>query len=313
MAISAYNNHQWRKNLFNQTDLSFDLDTGGIRHRILAGLELGKQDTDYLRKTGIFSHNAASVNVPLDHPDGALPVNYVVGGGSADRDGSSAADHQRLPPGPDRAERAMAAGRRFALRQFQARLPRQSRGRKGAVAPSAADLSSDDNLVSPRLGLVFKPVPAATLYANYSVASFPRGGDQLSSLTSINQGLKPEKFTNYEVGAKLEINPDLLATLAVYRLDRNNVAVTNPVTGIADQLVDGQRTNGAELGINGRITSAWSINGGYAHQHAKLLATAGATALNGAIVGMVPKNTISLWNRYDFSQALGAGLGVSWR
>jgi catecholate siderophore receptor len=125
--------------------------------------------------------------------------------------------------------------------------------------------------------------------------------------------LKPEKFINYEIGGKLEINPDLLATLAVYRLKRNNVAVTNPITGIADRLVDGQRTNGVELGINGKLTSAWSINGGYAHQDAKLLATASATALNGAIVGMVPKNTISLWNRYDFLPQFGAGLGVSRR
>jgi catecholate siderophore receptor len=312
--ISAYNNHQWRKNLFNQTDLTFDLQTGAFKHKILTGLELGKQDTDYLRLTGLFAGNAASVNVPLASPDGALPVNYVLGGSASDRDGSSSAkiagvyiqDQIELSP-----QGQLIAGLRYD--SFKLDYHNNVAGGVRALPAGPADFSSDDNLVSPRLGLVFKPVPAATLYANYSVASFPRGGDQLSSLNSINQGLKPEKFINYEIGGKLEINPDLLATLSVYRLKRNNVAVTNPATGIADRLVDGQRTNGVELGINGKITSAWSINGGYAHQDAKLLATASATALNGAIVGMVPKNTISLWNRYDFLPSLGAGLGVSRR
>lgn len=305
--ISAYNNHQWRKNLFNQTDLTFDLDTGGVKHKILTGLELGKQDTDYLRMTGLFSNNTASINVPLASPDGSLPVNYVLGGGSADRDGNSTAkiagvyiqDQIELTP-----QWQLIAGLRYD--SFKLDYHNNVAAGLRAIPASAADLSSKDNLVSPRLGLVYKPMQAATIYANYSVASFPRGGDQLSSLTSINQGLKPEKFINYEIGGKLEVAPDLLATLAVYRLNRNNVAVVNPATGIADRLVDGQRTNGVEIGINGKITKAWSINGGYAHQDAKLL----ATALNGAIVGMVPKNTLSLWNRYDFTQAVGAGLGL---
>lgn len=309
--ISAYNNHQWRKNLFNQTDLTLAVETGSVRHQLLAGLELGKQDTDYLRMTGLFANRATSVNVPLARPDGALPVNYVLGGSNSDRSGASTAkvagiyiqDQMTLSP-----QWQVIAG----LRYDRFKLDYHNKAAAGTLAllPAAADLSSTDSLVSPRLGIVYKPAPAATLYANYSVASFPRGGDQLSSLTLVNQGLEPEKFINYEIGGKLEINPNLLATIAIYRLNRNNVAVVNPATGIADKLVDGQRTNGVEIGINGNITSAWSINGGYAHQDAKLLATASSTALNGATVGMVPKHTLSLWNRYDFTAAVSAGLGV---
>jgi catecholate siderophore receptor len=142
------------------------------------------------------------------------------------------------------------------------------------------------------------------------VASFPRGGDQLSSLTSVNRGLEPEKFVNLEAGAKWEARPGLLATLAVYRLTRKNVAVANPATGIADRLVDGARTYGAEVGLAGRITRAWNVNGGYAYQDARLTATASATAQNGAVVQNVPRNSFALWNRYDVTPSLGAGLGV---
>lgn len=312
--ISAYNNHQWRKNLFNQTDVTLAVDSGAVRHVILAGMELGRQDTDYLRMTGLFANNATSVSVPLANPDGALPVRYVLGGSSADRDGSSKAkiaalyaqDQVQLTP-----QWQLIAGLR--VDSFQLDYHNKRAGGLLAIPAGPADLASDDTLVSPRLGLVYKPVEPVSLYANYSVASFPRGGDQLASLSSVNQGLKPEKFINVELGAKWEITPALMATAAVYRLDRNNVAVVDPVTGIADRLVDGQRTNGVELGVSGNIARNWSVQGGYAHQDSKLLATASSTALAGARIGNVPKNTFSLWNRYDVTRTVGAGLGVIYR
>ncbi|RTL35413.1 MAG: TonB-dependent siderophore receptor [Burkholderiales bacterium] len=311
--ISAYNNHQWRKNFFNQTDLTFDVNAGGVKHRILTGLELGQQDTDYLRMTGKFTNGTStSINVPLATPDLPLPTTYVLGGSSSDRDGKSKAkiagvyvqDQIELSP-----QWQLIAG----VRYDRFKLDYHNNATSGILAPTPsapADLSSSDNLVSPRAGVIFKPFATVSLYANYSVATFPRGGDQLSSLTNVNKGLKPEKFTNYELGGKWEINPDLLATAAIYKLERNNVAVMNPATGIADQLVDGARTYGVELGIVGKVTRDWNINGGYAYQDAKLSATASATALNGATVQNVPKSTFALWNRYDFSSAFGAGLGV---
>jgi len=311
--ISAYNNHQWRKNLFNQTDLTFDIASGSIKHRILAGVELGLQDTDYLRMTGKFANaTVTSVNVPLVAPDGPLPVTYVLGGSSSDRDGHSKAkiagiymqDQLELLP-----QWLLIAG----LRYDNFKLRYRNNVTTGILAPTPsapAELSSNDHLVSPRVGILFKPEAALSLYANYSVASFPRGGDQLSSLSNVNKGLKPEKFINYEVGGKWEIKPELLATLAVYRLNRTNVAVPNAVTGIVDQLVDGQRTKGVEVGISGDVTRNWHVHGGFAYQDAKLTAKASATALAGATVQNVPKHTLSLWNRYDLTPAFGAGLGL---
>ncbi|MES2297494.1 MAG: TonB-dependent siderophore receptor [Pseudomonadota bacterium] len=311
VTLAAYNNHQWRKNTFNQTDIIIKLDNNGIKHTVLVGMELGRQDTDYLRKTGVFSNGKTSIDVPLAAPDGTLPVNYVLGGSNSDRDGNSLAKVFGVYAQDQIAiseQWQLIAGLRldrFTL-DYRNNIPQGTL----ALLPGPATLASRDQLLSPRLGLLYKPAAAATLYANYSVASFPRGGDQLSSLSTVNQGLAPEKFINLELGAKWEIGANLMATAALYRLNRNNVAVVNPVTGVADQLVDGQRSNGLELGIGGNISKHWSIKGGYAYQEAKLLAKASATALAGATVGMVPKQSFSLWNRYDVTHDLGLGLGV---
>src|SRR5262249_43205841 len=83
-------------------------------------------------------------------------------------------------------------------------------------------LGREDNLVSPRAGLVVKPVTQLSLYSSYSVSYLPSSGDQFSSLTTITQQVKPEKFQNYEVGMKWDFLPDLSITTAVYRLNRTN-------------------------------------------------------------------------------------------
>lgn len=311
VTLTAYNNHQWRKNLFNQTDLTMLVQQGDISHQLLAGMELGQQNTDYLRQTGLFAGQTSSISVPLAQADAALPVNYVLGGSNSDRDGRSKATvaalylQDQISFGP---QWQLVAGLRYDA--FRLDYHNNVAAGVGALLPAAAQLSSRDNLLSPRAGLVYKPLDLLSLYVNYSVASVPRGGDQLSSLTVVNQSLKPEQFTNYEAGAKLQYSPDLLATLALYRLNRNNVAVTNPATGIADQLVDGQRTKGLELSVSGKLAPAWQVQGAYAYQDAKLLASVSATALNGATVNAVPRQTLSLWNRYDLSDRLGVGVGL---
>lgn len=101
--------------------------------------------------------------------------------------------------------------------------------------------------------------------------------------------------------------------MAVYRLNRTNVAIADPANSTSFLLVDGQRTTGVEVGLSGNITDAWSVMGGYAYQDSRLTASASATAQDGAVAAQVPQNTFSLWNRYDFNATWGAGLGLSAR
>jgi catecholate siderophore receptor len=173
-------------------------------------------------------------------------------------------------------------------------------------------LRRPDNLVSPRAGIVFKPMPALSLYSSYSVSYLPSSGDQFSSLTVISQQVEPEKFRNYEVGAKWDAVPALSLTTAVYRLDRTNTRASDPNDPTRIVQTGSQRTKGYELGLNGRLTRAWDVAGGYAHQDA-FVRSATTAAQPGAQVGQVPHHTISLWNHYRFHPRFAAGLGVLYR
>ena len=165
-----------------------------------------------------------------------------------------------------------------------------------------------DELLSPRLGLIVKPRPNLSLYGSYSRSFLPSAGDQFSSLDLTSEALKPEKFDNYELGAKWEPVAGLLATAALYQLDRTNTRAAGPVAGTM-VLTGAQRSRGLELGLERSISHRWLISAGYAWQKAKITATTTA-APEGREVPLVPRHSFSLWNRYDVSDKLGVGLGI---
>jgi catecholate siderophore receptor len=137
----------------------------------------------------------------------------------------------------------------------------------------------------------------------------PSSGDQFSSLTTITQQVKPERFSNYEIGAKWDIDRYLSLTTAVFRLDRTNTRATDPNDPARIVQTGSQRTNGFELGANGSITRTWTIAGGYGYQNAFITRATTAARL-GAQVGQVPHHTVSLWNNYRVLRKLGLGLGI---
>ncbi len=296
VSLDAYNSGTTRANLFNQTDLTWRLTTGSIDHTLLAGIELGRQDTDNRRNNS--AANAAGFvtlenTVTLTSP-GAL---FTVPNQNNRTDVSIAAIYlQDQIAFTDQFQ--VIAGVRFD--QFDVEFDNHL---------NAARFQRDDDLVSPRLGLVYKPVEPMSLYASYSVSHLPSSGDQFASLDATSAALEPEEFENIEVGVKWDVNPDLALTAAVYQLDRTNTRAPGPTAGTV-VLTGEQRSEGIELGISGVITDRWEIVAGYAYQDAEISRTTSA-APKGRTVPLVPEHQVSLWNSYRFSPMWRAGLGVT--
>jgi catecholate siderophore receptor len=299
VALTAYNNATQRRNIFNQTDLSFNAATGRVRHTILAGMEVGHQATSNFRNTGFFNNTAASVLVPYENPTVSIPVTFRQSATDADNQlrTNLAASYVQ-----DQIELSrhvqVVAGLRFDYFDLQFHNNRNS-----------TDLRRIDRLVSPRAGVVFKPVTPLSLYANYSVSYLPSSGDQFSSLTTITEQVKPEKFNNYELGIKWDLHRFLALTAAAYRQNRLNTRATDPNDPTRILQTGSQRTDGFEFGLNGNVTRSWSVAGGYAYQDA-LITSATTNAVAGKRVALVPRHSFSLWNNYRFVQKLSAGLGI---
>ncbi len=299
VAIDAYNDTFRRDNLFNQTDLLFSLNTGGVKHELVAGVEIGRQETNNMRNKQGAGTNLFVVNVPITNPITNIPINFnnkIIDNHSVTNVTSLYLQDQiQLLP-----KLQAIIGLRYD--RFDVDFSKNN-------APTAT-LNTTDNLFSPRVGLVYKPIEVVSIYTNYSLSYVPRAGEQLVGLTVTNQVLAPEKFQNIEVGAKWDINPNLAFTTAAFQLDRSNVIIQDPNNPAVSFLGGGQQTKGLELGLTGRITSAWSVMGAYTYQDGKITNQQSLLAKIGATLAELPTNTFSLWNRYDFTPAWGAGLGV---
>lgn len=307
VSIGGYLDDTQRQNLFNQTDITYDLKAGGFEHRLLAGMELGRQDTDNYRAvpTAPASESLGSVNAENPNYIGSPSFNKLSRNRKSEATITSFYVQDQIILSP---KWELVLGLRhdkFAVDYTN--LPT-------ATSNTISKFNSTDNKVSPRAGLIFKPVDNLSLYASYSQTYAPRAGDQITDLSQANAGLSPEKFINHEIGAKLDVMPELSVTAAIYKLERQNVLIQSPESGI-NTLVDGQETHGVELGLTGKLTDKWSIFGGYAYQDGEItkqqgLNSSNSRILKGAELGQTPSHTFSVWNRYDFNETWGAALGV---
>ena len=301
VTLQGYNNATDRVNLFNQTDLTGTLVTGRVRHTVLVGAELSRQRTENFRNTGYFNGSATATSTPVPFASPNTSTNVTFRQSATDGDNRARADVGGLYV-QDQVElsphwQAIAGVRVDA---FSIRFHNNRNGQ---------ELARYDRLVSPRGGVIFKPITAASLYASYGVSHLPSSGDQFSSLTATTQTLEPESFRNYELGAKWDVRPALALTGALFRLDRSNSVAPDPANPQRSVQTGAQRTTGFELGLAGEVTSAWQLIAGVSSQTARIVSRTSA-GVEGATVPLVPRSTFSLWNRVQVTPLVAVGAGA---
>ena len=298
VALAGYNNRNDRRNLFSQTDLMWENRLAGIDQTFLVGFEVGGEKSRNKRLTAT---SISPSSAPVDDPTVDADVTFSALPSDADNrvHASVAAFYVQDQIRPAK-WLEIVAGLRFDSLKIDVDDLRPVGG---------GEFGRRDHLWSPRFGTVFKPTDDLSIYGSFSRSYLPQSGDQFSSLTPVTEGLKPERFDNYEVGAKLQLPGGLLATAALYRLDRTNTRATDPLNPSRTVLTGAQRSRGLEIGLERSITSRWLIAGGYALQKAEITETT-AAAPEGREVPLVPRHSFSLWNRYDFTKTIGAGVGL---
>ena len=302
LSIMAYSQANQRTNWFNQTELEARHSAFGMEHLLLVGLELGRQDSANQRLTGYFG-NATSQIVSAANPlatvtrwaPQASDTNNQV---NADIAAAYIQDQITLAP-----TWKAVLGLRYD--SYAVHLD--------DLTGSNVDLAHTDRKASPRAGLIWQPDAVSSYYASYSYAFIPSG--ETLALSTSNADLAPEKATNLELGGKWDLAPGLSASAAVYRLDRADVKSRDPLDPTKLVLSGLQRTDGLELGLLGQLASWWQVYAGYAHQKAEVVRATGGSATTAAVsagtmVPLVPKNALSLWNRFDLKGGWGVGLGL---
>ena len=296
VTIDGYYDNTQRQNFFNQTDLTYNLKIGSISHRLLAGVEIGFQENENYRILAIPNSSIAASS-----PFASLAFNS-----SRDRNTSTDISNQAIYIQDQiylNEQYQIIAGLRYD--QFKTKF--------NDIKNSSNSANVNDQFLSPRVGLVYKPIEPVSIYTNYSLSYLPRTGEQLTSLTFSNKSFDPEKFTNIEFGLKYDLLQSFSISSAIYRLERSKMAITDPSNSSNTIIVDGQVTKGFELGVAGKLFDAYSMYGGYTYQDAEITKTQGTGSsqiTSGTSLGHVPKHTFSLWNKYEFNETWSAALGI---
>ncbi len=289
VALSSYSDPTTRENLIAQANLIWDVNTGPLSHKLLLGVEYGDQKSTNSRINGVLSSATFNLATPI-FPTVAFtaPARNT----TADVKFFSAYAQDQISLG-DHFD--LVAGLRF-----------DSFDIKGIDLFPLVDrpFARKDEKVSPRIGLIYKPVEQVSIYSSYSQSFLPRSGDQFLTLSATQVNLAPEKFTNYEIGAKWNIRPNLNVTAALFQLDRTNATTPDPINPLVSINVGKTRTQGVELALVGQVTDNWQISAGYSYQDAVLQGN------NVVRLAQVPEHQASLWNKYTFGSGFGAGVGV---
>jgi catecholate siderophore receptor len=324
MSLSAYRNETDRENLFNQTDFTYRAYTGPVFHTIAFGTEFGRQTGLSKRDTGLFPtrldgtpNDPAHLNTlpgvnPFD-PTYFGQVDFVHHTTGSFGDGVTSADafsKYRLNVSSAYVQDQIDVTRWLQL-IGGVRFDRFDMTAIDLNVPGGQRRNRIDDKVSPRFGVIFKPVDNVSLYGAYSISYLPSSGDQFSALNDGTLILEPQKFENTEVGLKWQINPKLLFTSTLYELNRTNQPITDPVRGSPFVLPDGAtKVRGFEAALNGYVTADWQSILGYAYTDARITKDLSATVVAGNRVQLVPYNQFSWWNKYQFDSRWAGAVGV---
>jgi TonB-dependent siderophore receptor len=277
----------------DQLEAVYTVDTGGIGHSLLAGVEVGRYDDRFTLDFSLLDP------IDLDNPRETTQ-------GPLFRIPNQAADASSQVIAPYVIDRVSFSDR-F---QVIAGARWDSIDYEDEVSGTDRDFSK----VSPILGLVFSPSRSVSFYANAGQSFAPPS-------SRVAGERRPEEGKQVELGTKADLlGGRLQTTFALYELERENVAIPD-LTGFIQQ-TGTQRSRGAELelaaqplrGLRTLFSYAWNdseltrfseiVRTGFGPNDFIVIDRSGNTS------AFAPEHIANLW----VSKKLGAlGIGVGGR
>ena len=160
-----------------------------------------------------------------------------------------------------------------------------------------------DRKPSWRAAAVFKPTSFGSIYFDYGT-SFNPSAEALSLTVgpagSGTANLAPEFNRSYEVGTKWDLNNARFSLRAdLFRTTKENAREASPTNSLVYVLAGTQRVSGAELVLNGRITSRWQLLSSYTFMHSEVVNSQYYPLAIGYRLANVPDNLFNLWTTYQ--------------
>ncbi|MFT4202571.1 MAG: TonB-dependent siderophore receptor [Chitinophagaceae bacterium] len=283
------------------------VQTGKVRHKILAGIDAGKKD--YIADWGQ-SHNLDTEDDPFNvyNPDYGTPPN-----GFPDFDRTTSLKERAKASGGLIGQEYASGYVQDELGFFKNVLRLTVAGRYSYV--KQYEWGGDPyqaRRFSPRIGLSYSIDQATSVYAVYDQAFVPQSG-------ILRSGKTPAPITgnNMELGAKRDwFDGKWNTTLAIYQITKNNELTSDPTNAAGENysiIVGQKRVRGIEFDLKGEIVKGLDLVANYAFTNSKVTKVAeGVTDMNvGDVVPGFAKHTSNAWLNYSFQEGALKGFGLN--
>jgi iron complex outermembrane receptor protein len=180
---------------------------------------------------------------------------------------------------------------------------------RGAADDSAEGFK--ENVLLPRVGLVYDINSSVSLYATYNKGFDPF--EVSTSLQIFDAPFKPITSQLLEAGAKAGFfRNKLFASLAFYQLTLQNVAVNANDPSNPDLYVQRgeDRSRGIEAEANGNILPNLGVNLSYGYNEAKIIKSEVHDEI-GKIRENAPRHSSSSWIKYSFNKTALKGFSIA--
>ena len=312
--------HQANRIITNQTSLNANFDTGSITHNLNSGIEL-TQEKATTEGFGAL-HGTAWPAANLYHPNWdviGLIYGHTGAYSNAKTNTGSAYVFDTLKFGE---HWQVNAGVRLdhydtdytSWVQCGARGAPVCGSLPTGTAVPGVDAQKSDNLINWKLGVLYKPMPNGSVYANFAVSAEPPGGSTLTlsgaANSADNPNLDPQKARTAEVGTKWELlDSRLLLTGALYRTTVTNDLVQDPVSLLYYQ-IGKKRVQGVELSAVGKLTENWAVTAGFTTMDTSVVSGTAVANDGSSDLAYTPKTAFTSWTTYHFPFNLTIGGGA---
>jgi len=284
------------------SDFVYAFDTGSIKHQLLFGADYHDVDTEYDYNRARYEADGVG-NLNIFNPNYGETDSSTYNLRARNADGSQSERYSFYTQDNIRLNEHWSILAGFRYDHFK-------------DTSKANDFSFDDSAVTPRVGVVFKPIGTTSIYLNYSESFNPTSlGDQ-EDVAEVGK-LKSETGKQFELGIKSEwLDGRIMTTMAVYQIDKENITMVNPDyddsdegsnDGISELINIGEvQSRGAEWTLVGDLTDAWTITANYAYNDTEVVEGVEGDWLrntfdDGSRFTNAPRHQAGIWTRYDFN------------
>lgn len=170
-----------------------------------------------------------------------------------------------------------------------------------------ASTTQNDSRFTWRAGALYAFDSGISPYISYGTSFAPAIG-----MDENGNSLKPTTSSQAEIGLKYQMTPRVLLTGSLFDIKQENLVSFDRAT-LSNRQIGEVQTKGAEIELQGDITSNWGLSGSYTYLDKVIKKDTDITNI-GKTHWNVPKHSYSLWTDYRFANRLrGLSMGVGFR